>query len=89
MRRRARNAPTAEVAEGDEQSFQGEAPPTPLHRRRGRPRVVAAQEQEQYPWVEQEAPELDPIAFVASMIGINQGLAALNQAIPVVQQMLQ
>ena len=32
---------------------------------------------------------MDPIAFSMSMAGINQGLAALNQTIPLVQQMLQ
>ena len=44
MRRRAANAPSMKVAEDDEQSFQGEAPPTPPYKRRGRPRVAAAQE---------------------------------------------
>ena len=43
MRRRAVNASTAEATGYDEQSFQGEAPPTPLCRRRGRPRAAAAQ----------------------------------------------
>ena len=47
MRRRAENAPTAEATEDDEQSFHGEAPPTPPSRRRGRPRAAAAQLQEQ------------------------------------------
>ena len=32
---------------------------------------------------------MDPTAFAAGMAGINQGLAAQNQAMPVVQQMLQ
>ena len=49
MRKRARNAPVAEVAKGDEQSYQGEVPPIPPRRRRGRgrPRAAAAQEVEQ------------------------------------------
>ena len=32
---------------------------------------------------------MDPTAFAARMVGINQGLVALNQAMPLVQQMLQ
>ena len=32
---------------------------------------------------------MDPVTFVAGMVGINQGLAALNQAMPLVHQMLQ
>ena len=32
---------------------------------------------------------MDPVAFAAGMARINQGLAALNQAMPLVQQMLQ
>ena len=32
---------------------------------------------------------MDPTTFVAGMAGINQGLAVLNQAIPLVQQMFQ
>ena len=57
---------------------------------RGRPRAAAAQEVEQeHPPVEQEAPEVDPTTFAVSMAGINQGFATLNQAIPLVQQMLQ
>ena len=39
--------------------------------------------------VEPKAPKMDPVAFVARMAGINQGLTALNQAIPLVQHMLQ
>ena len=50
MRRRARNAPVAEVVEGDEQSYQGEVPSTPPRRRRGRGRLRATVAQE----VEQE-----------------------------------
>ena len=55
MRRRVRNAPAAEVAEGDEQSYQGEVPLGPPHRRRGRgrSRVTAAQE------VEREQPPIE------------------------------
>ena len=73
MRRRAQNAPTIEVTKGDEQSYQGEVPPNPLHRRRGkgRPKVVAAQEVEQeHPLVEQEAHEVNQKAFVVGMVGI-------------------
>lgn len=88
--RRVRNALTIEAADDGEQSFQGEAhPPAPPRRRRGRPRSVVASEQEQQLQVEPEALELDPTAFVAGMAGINQGLVALNQAMPLVQQMLQ
>ena len=49
MRRRARNDPTAEAAEGDEQSYQCEVLSYPPRRRRGRgrPRAAAAQEVEQ------------------------------------------
>ena len=41
--RRPQNAPTVEaINSDDEQSFQDEAPPpTPQHRRRGRPRAAA------------------------------------------------
>ena len=55
MRRRARNALAIEAAEGDEQSYQGEVPPIPPCRRRGRgrPRAAAAQE------VEQEHPPVE------------------------------
>ena len=49
MRKRARNAAAAKAAKGDEQSYQGEVPPIPPRRRRGRgrPRVAVAQEVEQ------------------------------------------
>ena len=55
MRRRVWNAPAAEVAEGDEQSYQGEVSPAPPCKRRGRgrPKVVVAQE------VEQEQPPIE------------------------------
>ena len=53
------------------------------------PRVAEAQEVESKPADELIAPEVDPAAFTASMTGINKGLAALNEAIPLVQQMLQ
>ena len=48
MRRRPRNAPTAEAAEEDEQSYLSEVPPAPPRRRRGRgrPRADAAQKVE-------------------------------------------
>ena len=35
------------------------------------------------------SPEVDPAVFAADMTDINQGLTALNQAIPLVQQILQ
>ena len=87
MRRRAQNVPAAEPAEEGEHSFQGEVPPEQPRRRRGRgrPRMAPAQEIEQEPAVEPEAPQVDPVVFVAGMAGINQGLAALNQAMPLVQ----
>ena len=83
MRRRAQNAPAAEAADEDEQSFQDEFfVPAPRRRGRGRGRgrhrVVEAQKVEQEPAAEPVAPEVDPAAFAASMTGINQGLAALN-----------
>ena len=92
--RRARHAPSAEAADEDEQSFQDEVfVPAPRcrgrGRGRGRPRVVEAQEVKPEPAVEPIAPEVDPAIFAASMAGINQGLAALNQVMPRVQQMLQ
>ena len=50
---------------------------------RGRARAAAAKQPDQLP------PELEiPAAFATGMAGINQGLAALNQAMPLVQQML-
>ena len=93
--RRAQDAPAAEAADEAEKSFQDEALALAPRRRgrgrgqgRGRPRMAPAQEIEQEPTVEPEAPQVDPTVFVAGMVGINQGLAALNQAIPLVQQML-
>ena len=85
-----RNASAADVANSEgEQSFQNEALPlVPPRRRRGRPRAATTQGQEQQPQVEHEVLEIDLIAFVAGMAGINQGLYALNQAMPLVQQML-
>ena len=90
--RRARDAPAAEAADEAEQSFQDEAlAPAPRRRGRrrcrgrGRPRMAAAQEIEQEPVVEPEAPQVDLTIFAAGMTGINQGLAALNQAMPLVQ----
>ena len=50
MRRLAQNSPTVKAVEGDEQSYQGEVPPAPPHRRKGRGRARAATAQE----VEQE-----------------------------------
>ena len=94
MRRRAQDAPTTEAADVDEQSFQDEAlAPAPRRRERcrgrGRPRAAVAQELEQEPPVELVAPEVDPVAFATGMTSINQGLAALNQAMPLVQHMIQ
>ena len=72
MRRKARNASAAEAEEGDEQSYQGEVPPVPPHRRRGRgrPRAAVAQEVEQEPPVEHKASEVDPAIFATGMAGI-------------------
>ena len=79
MRRRARNAPTAEAADKDEQPFQDKVfVPAPRCRGRGRPRIAGAQEVEPELADEPVAPEVDPAAFVAGVAGINQGLAALN-----------
>ena len=90
--RRARHAPAAEAADEDEQSFQDEIfIPAPRRRGRsrgrgrGRPRVIEAQGVEPELADEPVAPEVDPVVFAASMAGINQGLAALNQAMPLVQ----
>ena len=58
-------------------------------RGRGRPRVAVAREVEPEPADEPISPEVDPAAFAPSMTYINQGLETLNQAIPLVQQMLQ
>ena len=94
--RRARAAPAADAAFeyefGDDQSVQDEIPPAPRRRGRGRGRgrvrVAAAQQPDQPP-PELEIPVVDPATFATGMAGINQGLAALNQAMPLVQQMLQ
>ena len=43
MRRRAQNFPAAEPAEEGEHSLQGEVPPDPPRRRRGRGRLRVAQ----------------------------------------------
>ena len=84
MRRRAQNAPATEAAVEDEQSFQDKIF-VPAPRCRGRPRVAEAQEVEPEPADEPIAPEVDPAVFAAGMAGINQGLAALNKAMPRVQ----
>ena len=82
--RRARTAPAAEAAHNDDdQSFQAEAPAPPV-RRRGRPRAVAQRQTLEQP-VEPVALEIDPTVFAVGMAGINQGLVALNQAMPLVQ----
>ena len=72
MRRRAQNPPTTEVVKEGEQSFHGEVPPVPPRRRRGRgrPRAVVAQEVEQEPLVEWEAPQVDLVVFTAVMVRI-------------------
>ena len=84
--RRARAAPAADAAFendiGDNQFVQDEIPPAPRRRGRGRgrgrARAAAAQQPDQLP-SEPEIPAVDPAAFATGMIGINQGLAALNQ----------
>ena len=94
--RPVRAAPTADAAFendiGDDQSVQDKIPPAPRRRGRGRGRgrakVAAAQQPDQLP-PEPEIPAVDPTAFATGMADINQGLAALNQAMPLVQQMLQ
>ena len=86
--RRARTAPAVDAAYeneiGDNQSVQDEIPPAPRRRGRGRGRgrvrAAAAQQPDQLP----PEPEI-PAAFATGMAGINQGLAALNQAMPLVQ----
>ena len=90
--RRARHAPAAEAADEDEQSFQDEVfVPAPRRRGRGRgrgrgrPRIAEAQGVEPEPADEPIAPEVDPAVFAAGIAGINQGLVALNQAMPLVQ----
>ena len=90
--RRARAAPAAHAAYGneigDDQSVQDEIPPAPRRRGqgrgRGRVRAAAAQQPDQLP-PEPEIPAVDPAAFATGMAGINQGLAALNQVMPLVQ----
>ena len=86
--RRARTAPTGDAAfehdVGDDQSVQDEIPPVPRRRGRGRGRgrvrAAAAQQPDQLP------PEPEILAaFAMGMAGINQGLAALNQVMPLVQ----
>ena len=71
--------------------MQGEVPPDPPRRRRGkgRPRATVAPEVEQEPRVEHEVPVEGQAAFAAGMAGINQGLATLSQAMPLVEHMLQ
>ena len=73
MRRRAQNIPAAELVEEGKHSFQGEVPPDPPHRRRGRgrPRAAVAHEVEQEPIAEQEVPVEGQAAFAAGMAGIN------------------
>ena len=93
--RLARAAPATDAAFeneiGDDQSVQDEIPPIPRRRGRGRgrgkARAAAAQQPDQPP-PEPEIPVVDQEAFATGMAGINQGLEALNQAIPLVQQML-
>ena len=91
----ARDALAAEAADEVEQSFQDEAfVPAPWRRGKGRgrgrvrPQPIAAPEVEQEPLVEPEAPEVGPTIYAAGIVGINQGLAALNRAMPLVQQKL-
>ena len=94
--RRARAAPAADVAFeddiGENQSVQDEIPLAPRLRGHGRGRVrpqpVAAPEVEQEPLVEPEAPGVDPAVYAADIVGINQGLAALNRAMLLVQHKL-
>ena len=91
MRRRAQNFPAAEPTEKGEHSLQGEVPPDPPRRRRGkgRPRATVAPEVEQEPIVEHEVPVEGQAAFAAGMAGINQALVTLSQAMPLVEHMLQ
>ena len=90
--RQARAAPAIDAAFeneiGDNQSVQDEIPPAPRRRGRGRGRGrarAAAAQQPNQPPPEPEISAVDPAAFTTGMAGINQGLAALNQAIPLVQ----
>ena len=89
---RARDAPAAEAADDIEQSFQDEdfvSAPRCRGRDRGRGRVrpqpVAAPEVEQEPLVEPKAPEIGPAVNAVGIPEINQGLAALNQTMSLVQ----
>ena len=94
----ARAAPAADAAFeddiGENQSIQDEIPLAPRRRGRGsgrgrvRPQPVAAPEVEQEPLVEPEALKVDPAVYAADIVGINQGLAALNRAMLLVQQEL-
>ena len=61
----------------------------PAERGKGRPRATVAPEVEQEPRVEHEVPVEGQAAFAAGMAGINQGLATLSQAMPLVEHMLQ
>ena len=86
----------AEAVDDVEQYFQDEAlAPAPRHRGRGRgrgrvrPQPVAAPEVEQEPLAGPEVPEVSPAVYAVGIAGINQSLAALNQAMPLVQQILQ
>ena len=87
--RQARAAPAADAVFeddiGDDQSVQNEIPPAPRYRGRGtdrgRARAAAAQQPDQPP-IKLEISTVDPAAFTTGMAGINQGLAALNQAMP-------
>ena len=87
----ARAAPAADAAFeneiGDDQSVQDEIPPAPRRRGRGRGRgrvrAAAAQQPDQLP-PEPEISAMVLAAFATGMAGINQGLAALNQAMPLV-----
>ena len=88
---RARDAPTTEATDDVEQSFQDEAfVPAPRHwvrvrgRGRVRPQPVAAPEVEYEPLVEPEAPIIGPAVYAAGIAWINQGLAVLNRAMPLV-----
>ena len=97
--RRARAAPAADAVFEDEfgenQSVQDEIPPVPRRRGRGRgrgrvrPQPVAAPEVEQEPLVEPKTPEIGLAVNAVGIPEINQGLAALNQTMSLVQQMLQ
>ena len=91
--RRARAAPAADAAFeddiGENQSVQDEIPLAPRLRGRGRGRVrpqpVAAPEVEQEPLVEPKTPEIGPAVNAVGIPEINQGLAALNHTMSLVQ----